>query len=47
MVEELDGVDLTKARGDVHSIARTVDMGEMLGLSLKVEAYMKHRVPTD
>lgn len=47
MAEELDGFDLTKARGDVHSIARTVDMGEMLGLSLKVEAYMKHRVPKD
>jgi hypothetical protein len=46
MAHEIEGVDLTKARGDVHSIARTVDMGEMLGLSLKVEAYMKHRVPT-
>ena len=46
MAREIEGLDLTKARGDVHSIARTVDMGEMLGLSLKVEAYMKHRVPT-
>jgi hypothetical protein len=47
MAIQLEGVDLTKARGDVHSISRTVDMGEMIGLSLKVEAYMKHRVPTD
>jgi hypothetical protein len=46
MAHEIEGIDLTKARGDVHSIARTVDMGEMLGLSLKVEAYMKQRVPT-
>jgi hypothetical protein len=45
MTAELEGVDLTKARGDVHSIARTVDMGEMIQLSLKVEAYMKYRVP--
>jgi hypothetical protein len=47
MARQVEGVDLTKARGDVHSIARTVDMGEMLGLTLKVEAYMKHRVHTD
>jgi hypothetical protein len=47
MAVQLEGVDLTKARGDVHSISRTVDMGEMIQLSLKVEAYMKHRVPTD
>ena len=46
MAREIEGIDLTKARGDVHSISRTVDMGEMIGLSLKVEAYMKHRVPT-
>lgn len=46
MAQEIEGVDLTKARGDVHSISRTVDMGEMIQLSLKVEAYMKHRVPT-
>jgi hypothetical protein len=47
MAEELEDFDLTKARGDVHAISRTVDMGEMLGLSLKVEAYMRHRVPKD
>lgn len=40
-------LDLTKARGDVHKVSRAVDMGEMIQLSMKLEAYLARRVPRD
>jgi hypothetical protein len=37
-------LDLTKARGDAHKVAGAVDMGEMIQLSMKLQAYMARRV---